>query len=166
MEIFPVEIALRGEAIWLGWVSPDDGDEFFLTHNGCLIFSCDGKDGLTQEVVKVLPDAKLDVESFFDFDSVVERLDSGVVLEDDFALNIWNLLTDLYHTFGGSDKIFFESHLEVYSRLFSQSEVAPLVDVQKVQLSTHDKQVVREVLLEGVELLIQKIRIAKMARSH
>ena len=166
MEVFPVEIALRGETVWLGWVSPDDGDEFFLTNNGCLIFSCSGKDGLMQEVAKVFPDAKLDVESFFDFDSIVEGLDGDVVLEGDFALNTWNLLTDLYHTFGGEDKMFFESHLEVYSRLFSQSEVAPLVEVQKVKLSTHDKQVVREVLLEGVELLTQKIRIAKMARSH
>jgi len=166
MEVFPIEIALRGETIWLGWVSPDDGDEFFLTNNGCLIFSCSGKNGLMQEALKLFPDAKFDVESFFDFDSIIEGLDGSIVLEDDFALNVWNLLTDLYHTFGGEDKMFFESHLEVYSRLFSQSEVAPLVDVQKVQLSKHDKEAVREVLLEGIELLTQKIRIAKAAQSH
>lgn len=166
MEVFPVEIALRSETIWLGWVSPEDGDEFFLTRNGCLIFSRSGKDELVREVLEIFPHAQMEVECSFDFDSVVEWLDKGVVLEDDCALDIWNILTDLYHTFGGTDKMFFESHWEVYSRLFSQGTVAPLVDVQKVQLSPRDIEVVREVILEGIELLTQKIRIAKAARSH
>lgn len=163
MEVFPVEISLKGEAIWLGWVSPEDGDEFFLTNKGHLVLSCGGKDGLAREVMKIFPDSQMKRESFFDLDSIAERLDGGLVVEDDYALNLWNLLTDLYHTFGGEDRMFFESHRDVYLRLFSQSEVAPLVDVQKAQLSRHDIEAVREVLLKGIEFLDKKIRTAKTA---
>lgn len=166
MEVFPIKIVLKGEATLLGWVSPESGRDFFLTNNGYLIFSCDGKDDLIWEVMKIFPDVQVMDESFFDIDSVVDKLSKGIVLEDDFALSIWNLLTDLYHTFGGGEKMFFESHFEVYSRLFSQSEVASFVDVQRVQLSARDIEVVREVLLEGSELFAQKIRIAKTARSQ
>ena len=166
MEVFPVKIAIKGEVIWFGWVSPEDGSDFFLTNNGCLIFSCDGKDELMREVMAVFPDAQMEIESFFDLDSAVGVAGRGAVLEGDLALDIWNLLTDLHHTFGGGGTMFLESHREVYSRLFSQSEVASWVDVQRVQLSARDIEVVREVLLEGIELFAQKIRIAKIARSQ
>lgn len=166
MEVFPIEIVLRGEAIWLGWVSPEDGDEIFLTDKGYLIFSCDGKDGLAREVVNIFPAAHMKGESFFDLDAVAGRLDGRFVLEDDFALNLWNLLTDLYHTFGGEDRMFYESRRDVYSRIFSQSEVAPLVGVKKGQISARDIEVVREVLLAGIEFLVQKMRDAKESRSH
>ncbi len=166
MDVFPVGIALRGEIVWLGWVSQDDAGEFFLVINGRLIFSYEGKEGLMQEVVKIFPDAQMEVESFFDFDSAAQRLDKDVVIESDFALDIWNILTDLYHTFGGMDTMFFESRRDVYLRLFSQSEAAPLVGVQRTQLSAHDLAVVREVILEGVDLLDQKVRTARMARNH
>jgi len=164
MEVFPVKIALKGEVIWLGWVSPENGCDLFLTNNGCLIFSCDGKDELMREVRAIFPNAQVEIESFFDLDSAVEGAGREVVR--DLALDIWNLLTDLHHTFGGGGTMFLESHREVYSRLFSQSEVASWVDVQRVQLSARDIEVVREVLLEGIELFAQKIRIAKTARSR
>lgn len=166
MEVFPVGVALKGETVWLGWVSPDGVDEFFLTKNGYLIFSYDGRDGLVQEVLGVFPGAQIGVESFFDFDSAAGGLEKEVAFKFDFALDIWNLLTDIYHTFGGVDKMFLESHWEVYLRLFSQSEVAPLVDVQKDHLSAHDLAVVRKVILEGVEFLDQKVGVAKAARNH
>lgn len=166
MEVFPVKIALKGEVIWLGWVSTEDGHELFLTNNGCLIFSCDGRDELIRAVMAIFPDVQAGIESFFDFDSVVGRTGREVVLEGDLALDTWNLLTDLHHTFGGEGTMFLESHREVYSRLFSQSEVASWVDVQRAQLSVRDKEVVREVLLEGIELFAQKIGIAKAARNQ
>jgi len=166
VEVFPVKIAIKGEVIWLGWVFPENGNALFLTNNGCLIFSCDGKDELVREVMAVFPDAQMEIESFFDLDSAVGVAGRGAVLEGDLALDIWNLLTDLHHTFGGGGTMFLESHREVYSRLFSQSEVASWVDVQRVQLSARDIEVVREVLLEGIELFAQKIRIAKTARSQ
>ena len=166
MDVFPVEILLQGEAIWLGWVSPEDSDEFFLTHKGCLIFSCDGKSGLVREVVKIFPDAKIKSQTFFNFDSVAEGLDKRGVVEDDFALNLWNLLTDLYHTFGGEDRIFSESHGEIYYRLFSQSDVASLVDVEKHELSLRDVDVIRGVILDGAHMLTQKIEIAKAYRNR
>lgn len=166
MDVFPVGIVSKGEAVWLGWVSQDDAGEFFLVNNGRLIFSYEGKEGLMQEVLKIFPDAQMEVESFFDFDSAAQRLDKDVVIESDFALDIWNILTDLYHTFGGMDTMFFKSRRDVYLRLFSQSEAAPLVGVQRTQLSAHDLAVVREVILKGADLLDQKARAARMAHNH
>jgi len=165
MEVFPVAIALKGEAIWLGWVSPEDGHEFFLTEKGVLIFSCDGKSGLLQEVMKVFPDVQSGVESFFDFDSVAEAAGRGVILDGNLVLDTWNLLIDVHHTFGSEGRVFDEYH-DVYSRVFSQSEAAPIVGVQKVELSAGDIAVVREVFDEGFELLAHKIRIAKAARAE
>lgn len=43
MDVFPVGITLKGETVWLGWVSPDDADAFFLdvakTGSGSLIYT-------------------------------------------------------------------------------------------------------------------------------
>lgn len=166
MEVFPVEIALRGETIWLGWVSPEDGHSFFLTSNGNLVFSRDSKEELTREVMMAFPDSKVEAESSFDFSSIKEKFDKGIFLEGDFALDTWNLLTDLYYTFDSDGRIFSETSVEAYRRLFSQSEAALMVDVQRVQLSARDIDLVRDVLMEGVEFLTQKVRLAKAARSH
>lgn len=165
MEVFPVEIALKGEAVWLGWVSPDDGDASFLTKEDRLIFSCNGSDSLMWEVTRIFPGAQFGVASFFDLDSIVGKFSKSLILEGDFALDVWNLLTDLYHTFGGTDTTFSERHVDVYRRLFSHSESAPIVGVRRVRLSTRDMEVVREVLLEGVELFAQRVEVAKAARS-
>lgn len=146
MEVFPVEIALNREAVWLGWVSPEDGGASFLTKEDRLIFSCNGSDNLMWEVMRMFPGAQFGVASFFDLDSIVGKFSKNLILEGDFALNVWNLLTDLYHTFGGADTTFSERHVDVYRRLFSQSESAPIVGVRRVRLSTHDMEVVREVL--------------------
>ncbi|MGO4703496.1 hypothetical protein [Dyella sp. 2RAB6] len=166
MEIFPVEIAIKGETIWVGWVSPEDGNEFFLTHDGCLIYSNKSKQELMQEIIKLFPYAQTGTESFFDFDSALGGGDGRVVLEGDLALDVWNLLIDLYHTFDSSGKVLSEYGSEVYHRLFSQSEAASIVDVQRVQLSRRDVEVVREVLLEGIEFFVQKVSTAKMSRSQ
>lgn len=166
MEVFPVEIALKGETIWLGWVFPEEGGAFFLTDEDRLIFSCDDSDDLMRSVVRVFPDAQVGVASFFDFDSIVGKFSKSLTIESDFALDVWNLVTDLYRTFGGTDTTFSERHMDVYRRLFSQSESAPIVGVRKVRLSTRDMEVVREVLWDGVELFAQKIGIAKAARGQ
>lgn len=166
MEVFPVEIALKGETIWLGWVSPEDGHSFFLTINDNLFFSREGKEELMREIRMVFSEAEMEVESFFDFRSISEKFDDGTFMEGNFSLDAWNLLTDLYYTFDSDGRIFSETSVEAYRRLFSQSEVALMVDVQRVQLSARDKELVRDVLLEGVDFLIQKVRLAKAARSH
>ncbi|GAA0681378.1 hypothetical protein ISN75_19345 [Dyella marensis] len=166
MEVFPVEIAFKDEAIWLGWVSPEEGHSFFLTSNGLLIFSGDSKEELAREVVKSFPDAQMEVETFFDFNPVFGEFDKNVILKNNFALDAWNLLIDLYYTFDSDGAIFFESSVEVYRRLFSQSEAALMVGVHGVALSKEDMEVVRKVFLEGLELLAKKINVARSVRSH
>ena len=166
MEVFPVKIAFRGGNVWLGWVSPEDGHSFFLTNGGRLIFSCDSKEGLTKEVMSISPDAQIDVESFFDFNSIIDGFDKNDAVRGNLVLDAWNLLIDLYYTFDGAGKIFLKPSVDVYRRLFSQSDVALMIDVYRSPLSARDVEVMRDVFLDGVDFLAEKVNDAKKAKSH
>jgi len=88
-------------------------------------------------------------------------LKRGLNLDSDLAINIWNLLTDLENSIGGTTTDLFGTGVtgaaDVYERLFSLSSAGEIVGLPATSLQSGDLLILTSVFTSGCALFRQCI---------
>lgn len=151
-EIFPVHLAINGQAIWLGWMSSDSGDCFVANANRIVWSStCPGLWSAIDAVWTVYQRGE---PSFFNVDLALEHLRHDRIGDIELLMNIWNLLTDFHNTGGRRARLFHERHFDTYQTLFANCEVADWVGVEHQDVELTQVRSARVVIEDGVAMIL------------
>lgn len=155
MNVFPIEFIFETGPLWLCWVSPEEGRNFFLQQNGHLIFSKRSKDELMNAARQYDPSILQDEACSYDLKKIFEFMQQDNLRCKEIILDVWNLFTDLSYTLGNRESLFCEEYTVAYWKLFSNSEAAPIVDVESQELSTEEIKNITYVFRKGCAMLLE-----------
>lgn len=96
--LYPVCLHLNSQDFWVAWCPEDEEyPDHFLEMRGMLVWSSERK--LLCQFISKFCSAECNSESsFFDFDYLLQQLDTKFIVAPELLLNVWNLLSDLTST--------------------------------------------------------------------
>jgi len=155
-------ICLRLDAVdtWFAWASSDSGNDYFRTVDDLLLWSSD-RQSLASHIRNSDEIDCIQETAYLDLDSYLNGLKRGLNLDSDLAINIWNLLTDLENSIGGTTTDLFGTGVtgaaDVYERLFSLSSAGEIVGLPATSLQSGDLLILTSVFTSGCALFRQCI---------
>lgn len=153
-EIFLVRLRVTRRDIWLAWVAVPAGSDHYWVAEGNLLWS-----HTRQALVAYFEAHQRAIQpedSYFDVDALIDGLRSGVLLDPDLGINVWNAFGDLQKSLvAGSDSTFRGdlAAKTLYGKLFSLCEGGAIAGLQPAVFSREDVELLCEILVQGRALV-------------
>lgn len=151
--MFPVNFTLDGKAVWLAWLSDEQGERFFS--NGERPVFAGSERALEDFFLSSGYGWNLEDGIFFDLDGIESLLARGVMPDANAVLDVWNLFSDFSKTIDPSRSgMFMAEYKDTYSALFSMCDAADIVRLPEKELSSNDIENIRLVMASGRNMIL------------
>lgn len=154
-EIHPVNFVFQSYSIWIGWMSTDEPGEAVVKNDGKILWGLSQSD-LVKRCADVCGAVVIESATIFDMDKVLHGLCSRKVSSDE-VINCWNMLKDVRLALGAFRAVYaLEGIAEdrAYMAFFSATSGGELVGLVEGQVADRDFEVAKEVVSNGVLMLL------------
>ncbi|NUO76423.1 MAG: hypothetical protein HOQ32_10450 [Lysobacter sp.] len=150
-----MNFVFQSYSIWIGWMSTDEPGEAVVKNDGKILWGLSQSD-LVKRCADVCGAVVIESATIFDMDKVLHGLCSRKVSSDE-VINCWNMLKDVRLALGAFRAVYaLEGIAEdrAYMAFFSATSGGELVGLVEGQVADRDFEVAKEVVSNGVLMLL------------